>query len=50
LGEEINLPQPSKLSSSQLTMPLPVLSAGIYWLQIKTDDGLIMKKFVISQN
>ena len=49
LGKEILLQQTFKTTSDKLTLSLPELSGGIYWLRIESDEGIVMKKLVISQ-
>jgi len=49
LGKEISLQQILKTTSNELTLSLPELSEGIYWLRIESDEGTVMKKIVISQ-
>ena len=46
-GKEMNLPEPV-MGQSTLDIDLSTLSAGMYVLNIKTDKGVITKKFIKS--
>ncbi|MEO5675385.1 MAG: PKD domain-containing protein [Chitinophagales bacterium] len=50
MGKEIILPIPSPTPFNNITIPLPFLAEGIYWLQISTTKAVSIRKLVIMQN
>ena len=48
IGEEIQIAAPVTTTPNSLYLPLPTLPQSMYLLRIWTDDGIVMKKIMIS--
>jgi hypothetical protein len=41
--------QPINLGDNTITIPTQNLSAGMYWINIQSDKGMLTQKFIVTQ-